>query len=147
MLHLSAHVSPLPARCDAPRTLVHTDDSHHLEDLVDASDEYAPGPTGTEAFLYWEAHRRAACRRAAAFAGRVAGLSEAQRTEIEWWYVEEQLQLCRKMRRHITEHFTSIERHHARRYARLRRAAYAVTTLVGMVMAGVCGVLLLSGIG
>ncbi|MEU6707820.1 hypothetical protein [Streptomyces wuyuanensis] len=123
------------------------DDSHHPEDLVDAGDEYAPDPTGTEAFLYWEAHRRTACRRAAVSTGRVAGLSEAQRAEIEWWYVEEQLQLCRRMRRHIADHFTSIERHHARRYARLRRGAYAVTTLLGMVTAGVCGVVIQGGIG
>ncbi|MFG2755207.1 hypothetical protein [Streptomyces wuyuanensis] len=69
--HLNAHVPPF-RRCGAPRTAVHTDDSHHPEDLVDASGEYAPDPTGTEARLYREAHRRTACRRAAVFAGRVA---------------------------------------------------------------------------
>ncbi|AVH60634.1 MULTISPECIES: hypothetical protein [Streptomyces] len=103
---------------------------------MDASYEAARGLTDLEGFLYWEAHRRSAHRRATEFAARVTGLSEAQKAEIEWWYVEEQIQVCRKLTEHITDHFTAVEEHHAKRYAQLRRGAYFATLVINMVVLG-----------
>ncbi|WP_028803985.1 hypothetical protein [Streptomyces sp. 142MFCol3.1] len=105
---------------------------------MDASDEAARGLTDIEGFLYWEAHRRTAHCRAAEFAARVTGLSERQRAEIEWWYVEEQICMCRKMTQHMTDHITAVEEHHAKRYAQLRRAVYGAATVITAVMFGLC---------
>ncbi|MGW1886625.1 hypothetical protein [Streptomyces sp. NPDC001970] len=105
---------------------------------MDASDEAARGLTDIEGFLYWEAHRCTAHCRAAALTARVTGLSEGQKAEIEWWYVEEQMRVSRKMKQHITDHFTAVEGNFAKRYAQLRRGACVATTFVTMVMLGLC---------
>ncbi|WP_409468811.1 hypothetical protein [Streptomyces sp. HC307] len=118
-----------------------------MEDLVDASDEAARGLTDIEGFLFWEAHRRTAQSRAAEFAARVAGLSEGQKAEIERWYVEEQIRVCRMVAHHITEHITAVEDHHAKRYARLRRSAYMATTLIIMMMLGLCSAMIIAVVG
>ncbi|GGT33353.1 hypothetical protein [Streptomyces chromofuscus] len=114
---------------------------------MNTSDEAERGLTDIEGFLYWEAHRRTAHRRAADFAGRVAGLSDTQRAEIEGWYVEEQLRVSRSMTQHLTDHLTAVEEHHAKRYAQLRRGAYAATTLITVLILGLCVVVLIGTAG
>ncbi|MFD7439341.1 hypothetical protein [Streptomyces sp. NPDC059861] len=83
---------------------------------MDSSNEAERGLTDIEGFLYWEAHRRTAYCRATDFVSRVTGLSETQKAEIESWYVREQLRVCRSITRHITDHITAVEEHHAKRY-------------------------------
>ncbi|MFI9612040.1 hypothetical protein ACIHCM_10190 [Streptomyces sp. NPDC052023] len=114
---------------------------------MDASHEAARGLTDIEGFLYWEAHHRSARRRAADFVARVSGLSEKQKAEIEWWYVQEQLCVCRSMRQHITDHITAVEEHHAQRYSQLRRGAYAASTLLTTLMLALCVVVILGTAG
>ncbi|MGP4084874.1 hypothetical protein [Streptomyces sp. KR55] len=114
---------------------------------MNASDEAARGLTDIEGFLFREAHRRSAQSRAAEFAARVAGLSEAQKAEIEWWYVEEQIRVCRMMTQHITDHIKAVEDHHAKRYAQLRRSAYMATTLITMMMLGLCSAMIIGAVG
>ncbi|GEC10588.1 hypothetical protein SSP24_82430 [Streptomyces spinoverrucosus] len=114
---------------------------------MDAGHEAARGLTEIEGFLFWEAHRRTAQSRAAEFASRLPGLSEGQKAEIEWWYVEDQIQLSRMMTRHITDHVTAVEDHHAKRYAQLRRSAYAATTLLTVMMFGLCSAMITGALG
>ncbi|RZB15409.1 hypothetical protein StrepF001_32195 [Streptomyces sp. F001] len=114
---------------------------------MDASDEAARGLTDIEGFLFWEAHRRTAQSRAATFAARVAGLSERQKAEIERWYVEEQVRVCRMMTQHITEHITAVEDHHAKRCTQLRRSAYLAATLITVMMLGLCSTMIIAVVG
>lgn len=90
---------------------------------MDAKDEAERGLTAIQDHLYWDSHRRAAHRRAADFAARVPGLSEGQKTDLEWWYVEEQIRFSRTIAHHLTDQITMVEARHTRRYERLRRVA------------------------
>ncbi|MEV7994737.1 hypothetical protein AB0O67_23300 [Streptomyces sp. NPDC086077] len=110
---------------------------------MDTSNEAARGLTDIEGFLYWEAHLRTAHRRATDFVSRVTGLSPTQKAEIEWWYVQEQLRVSQSITRHLTDHITAVEEHHARRYTRLRRGAYAATTLFTTLILTLCVAVLL----
>ncbi|WP_351231550.1 hypothetical protein [Streptomyces sp. NPDC002133] len=114
---------------------------------MDASNEAACGLTDIEGFLYWEAHRSTAHGRAAELAARVTGLSEGQRAEIERWYVEEQMRVSRKMKQHITDHFTAVEGQFAERYAQLRRGIYVATTCITTLMLGLCIAIVLGTAG
>lgn len=114
---------------------------------MDASNEAARGLTDIEGFLYWEAHRRTAHRRATDLVAHVAGLSERQKAEIESLYVREQLCVCRSMARHLTDHIAAVEDHHAQRYARLRRGAYAATTVCTTLILALCGTVFLGPAG
>ncbi|MFE0853364.1 hypothetical protein [Streptomyces mutabilis] len=106
---------------------------------MDAKDEAERGLTVIQDYLYWDSHRRAAHRRAAELAVHVPGLSEEQKTDLEWWYVEEQIRVSRAIAHHLTEQITMVEARHARRYARLRRmsrvalAVLAATVIVLLV--------------
>lgn len=106
---------------------------------MDAKDEAERGLTVIQDYLYWDSHRRAAHHRAAEFAAHVPGLSEEQKTDLEWWYVEEQIRVSRAIAHHLTEQITMVEARHARRYARLRRmsrvalAVLAATVIVLVV--------------
>ncbi|MFJ6632294.1 hypothetical protein ACIQMR_12965 [Streptomyces sp. NPDC091376] len=114
---------------------------------MDTADEAARGLTDIEGFLYWEAHRRSAHHRAAEFVARVTGLSEGQKAEIEWWYVEEQIRVSRRMTQHMAAHFTAVEKHHAKRYAQLRRGVYGATTLIALSMLSLCIAVILGTAG
>ncbi|WP_399895177.1 hypothetical protein ACGH7X_38805 [Streptomyces sp. BBFR51] len=50
------------------------------------------------------------------------GLSEEQKTVLEWWYVEEQIRVSRAIAHHLTEQITTVEARHTRRYARAARS-------------------------
>ncbi|MER6683889.1 hypothetical protein [Streptomyces olivaceoviridis] len=102
---------------------------------MDAKDEVMRGLTDLEDYLYWDAYRRAAQDRAADFAARVPGLSEGQRADIEWWYVEEQIRASRTIADHVTDQIAMVEARHTERYTRLRRkACVALTLLAGVVL-------------
>lgn len=106
-----------------------------LEHTMDAKDEVMRGLTDLEDYLYWDAYRRAAQDRAADFAARVPGLSEGQRADIEWWYVEEQIRASRTIADHVTDQIAMVEARHTERYTRLRRkACVALTLLAGVVL-------------
>ncbi|MFG2544188.1 hypothetical protein ACGFOM_17290 [Streptomyces sp. NPDC048594] len=106
---------------------------------MDAKDEAERGLTVIQDYLYWDSHRRAAHHRAAEFAAHVAGLSAEQKTDLEWWYVEEQIRVSRAIAQHLTEQITIVEARHTRRYVRLRRtsrvalAVLATTVIVLLV--------------
>ncbi|MEU8731087.1 MULTISPECIES: hypothetical protein [Streptomyces] len=113
---------------------------------MDAKDEAERGLTVIQDYLYWDSHRRAAHHRAAEFAAHVPGLSEEQKTDLEWWYVEEQIRVSRAIAHHLTEQITMVEARHARRYARLRRmsraalaglAATVIVLVVALVLVAV----------
>ncbi|MFK0120845.1 hypothetical protein [Streptomyces sp. NPDC090994] len=114
---------------------------------MDPKDEAERGLTDIQNYLYWDSHRRAAHHRAARFAARVPGLSEGQRADIEWWYVEEQLGVSRTITEHLTDQIAMVEALHTQRYARLRRfAGVALAALGAAVIAlGVGLVLVASG--
>ncbi|MEW2079162.1 MULTISPECIES: hypothetical protein [unclassified Streptomyces] len=97
---------------------------------MDAKDEAERGLTVIQDYLYWESHRRAAHHRAADLAARVPGLSEEQKTDLEWWYVEEQIRISRTIAHHLTDQIAMVEARHTRRYARLRRAARVALALL-----------------
>ncbi|MFG2359743.1 hypothetical protein [Streptomyces sp. NPDC048521] len=101
---------------------------------MDAKDEAERGLTDIQDYLYWDSHRRAAHHRAADFAARVPGLSEDQRADIEWWYVEEQIRVSRAIAHHLTEQITMVEARHTKRYARLRRDACVALALLVMAV-------------
>ncbi|MGW1545035.1 hypothetical protein ACWCPM_33305 [Streptomyces sp. NPDC002309] len=114
---------------------------------MDASNEAARGLTDIEGYLYWEAYRRTAHRRATDLVGRVTGLNEQQKAEIEWWYVQEQLWVGRSMSQHLTDHITAVEDHHAKRYARLRRGVRGATALSTSLVLTLCCMVLLAASG
>ncbi|NDZ72775.1 hypothetical protein G3I36_17205 [Streptomyces sp. SID10362] len=97
---------------------------------MDAKDEAERGLTVIQDYLYWDSHRRAAHRRAAEFAAHVPGLSEGQKTDLEWWYVEEQIRVSRAIAHHLTDQITMVEARHTRRYARLRRTSGVVLAVL-----------------
>ncbi|MEU5740199.1 hypothetical protein ABZ784_19675 [Streptomyces tendae] len=104
---------------------------------MDAKDEAERGLAVIQDYLYWDSHRRAAHHRVAEFAAHVPGLSEEQKTDLEWWYVEEQIRVSRAIAHHLTEQITMVEMRHTRRYARLRRmsrVALAVLTATVSVL-------------
>ncbi|WP_333747749.1 hypothetical protein [Streptomyces sp. IBSBF 2394] len=104
---------------------------------MDAKDEAERGLAVIQDYLYWDSHRRAAHHRAAEFAAHVPGLSEEQKTDLEWWYVEEQIRVSRAIAHHLTEQITMVEMRHTRRYTRLRRmsrVALAVLTATVSVL-------------
>ncbi|MFJ6068463.1 hypothetical protein ACIQHU_36195 [Streptomyces tendae] len=110
---------------------------------MDAKDEVERGLTAIRDYLYWDSHRRAAHRRAAEFAAHVPGLSQGQKTDLEWWYVEEQIRVSRAIAHHLTEQIAMVEARHTRGYARLCRtsrvalavlAATVIVLLVSLVL-------------
>ncbi|MEV5761703.1 hypothetical protein AB0L61_33630 [Streptomyces tendae] len=110
---------------------------------MDAKDEVERGLTAIRDYLYWDSHRRAAHRRAAEFAAHVPGLSQGQKTDLEWWYLEEQIRVSRAIAHHLTEQIAMVEARHTRGYARLRRtsrvalavlAATVIVLLVSLVL-------------
>ncbi|MEU9457165.1 hypothetical protein [Streptomyces sp. NPDC048277] len=100
------------------------------EDSVDASREAERGLSDIETYLYREAHLHAARQRVAAFTARARGLSQAQKTDIERWYLDEQKYVARMVTEHISDRINVVEqRHHVRFRHWLRGTATAMSLI------------------
>ncbi|CAL9471824.1 hypothetical protein [Streptomyces sp. Tu 3180] len=103
---------------------------------MDTSHEAAFGLHQIEGYLYREAGRQEAHRRARDFARELPGLTTDQRLVIEQAYAREQEEDARRVTRHIAERILEVE---ARYAARHRRLARETATAMGVVVFGLIG--------
>ncbi|MFF3374113.1 hypothetical protein ACFYXF_14390 [Streptomyces sp. NPDC002680] len=108
---------------------------------MDAREEAARGLTDIETFLYREAHLHAAHQRVADFVSREPGLTPAQRTHIERWYLDEQTYVARMVTDHIADSISAVHAQHRVRLGRWLRGTMVAMTLITFVMAALCVVI------
>lgn len=109
---------------------------------MDARKEAARGLTDIETFLYQKAHLRAAHQRVADFTARAPGLTPEQRTDIERWYLEEQIYVARMVTEHIADSISVVEYQHRVRLGRWLRGTLTAMALITVVMIGCVAVIL-----
>ncbi|MEU1593604.1 hypothetical protein ABZ468_12305 [Streptomyces sp. NPDC005708] len=110
---------------------------------MDASEEAARGLSDIENFLYREAHLEAAHRRVAAFTARMPELTEEQTSDIERWYVGEQVYMAEMVTQHIANSVTATETRYRTRLTRWRRGTLAAMSLLSAAMMSLCIALVL----
>ncbi|MGI5133975.1 hypothetical protein [Streptomyces sp. CA-106110] len=105
---------------------------------MDASHEAALGLHQIEGFLYQEANRREAHRKAREFAWELPGLTTDQRLMIEEAYARDQVENARQVTRHIAERIRQVEARHEARHRRFTREAAIAMAVVTMGLIGLC---------
>ncbi|MEV7860031.1 hypothetical protein AB0O86_14630 [Streptomyces hirsutus] len=105
---------------------------------MDTRIEAALGLHQLEGFLYREAGRREAYRKAREFARELPGLTTDQRRMIEEAYAQEQLANARETTRHVAERIQQVEAQYATRHRRFTRGAAVAMTVVTMGLIGLC---------
>ncbi|MGW0705523.1 hypothetical protein ACWD4G_06050 [Streptomyces sp. NPDC002643] len=105
---------------------------------MDASQEVRRGLIDIENFLYERAHLQAAHERVADFTARAPGLTPAQRTDIERWYLREQTYVAHMVTEHIADSINVVEEQHRVRIRRWLRGTLTAMTLITVTMIGVC---------
>ncbi|MFE9169573.1 hypothetical protein ACFYNZ_08595 [Streptomyces kebangsaanensis] len=105
---------------------------------MDTSHEAALGLHQIEGYLYREANRREAHRKARDFAWELPGLTTDQRLVIEEAYAREQVEDARRATRHIAERIQQVEAQYAARHRRFVRETALAMAVVTMGLIGLC---------
>lgn len=105
---------------------------------MDTRHEAALGLHQLEGFLYREAGRREAHRKARDFAWELPGLTTDQRRVVEEAYAREQLANARETTRRIAERIQEVEAQYETRHRRFTREAAVAMTVVTMGLIGLC---------
>ncbi|WP_281156423.1 hypothetical protein [Streptomyces sp. HYC2] len=105
---------------------------------MDARHEAALGVHQIEGYLYREANRREAHRKARDFAWELPGLTTDQRLVIEEAYAREQVENAREVTRRIAERIQQIEAQYEARHRRFTRETAVALAVVTMGLIGLC---------
>jgi hypothetical protein len=101
---------------------------------MDPSEEAARGLTDIETYLYRQAHLQAARQRVADFTARAPGLSQEQKTDIERWYLEEQIYVARMVTEHIADSISVVDEQHHVRFGRRLRGTLTAMVVITVAM-------------